>query len=160
MAVTMPVSAGWTTLVLPCGTIWPVAVATMSTLPMQAQAIATIATRMMVNPIARPTGEGGVSTISRAAGRNSRSSRVRRGKRSSFALVFSGAGCRASPAGTLGSGTGRRLRAALSCCIDHLARLDAMQQRVAPAAADQLFMLAVLDDAALLDGDDAVALPH
>src|SRR5687767_2415355 len=50
--------------------------------------------------------------------------------------------------------------AALSRCIDHLARLHAVQQRIATAAPDQFLVLAFLDDAALLDGDDAVAVAH
>src|SRR5688572_31226881 len=50
--------------------------------------------------------------------------------------------------------------AALSRCIDHLARLHAVQQRIAAAAPDQFLVLAFFDDAALLDGDDAVAMAH
>ncbi len=53
--------------------ILPGAVATISTDPRQAQANATTNTAMSVAPIARPIGEGGVSTISRAAGRNANS---------------------------------------------------------------------------------------
>ncbi|APO51388.1 hypothetical protein ACVILJ_002600 [Bradyrhizobium diazoefficiens] len=41
MAQTTPVSSGWISLVLPLGMILPVAVATMSTLPKVAHAIAT-----------------------------------------------------------------------------------------------------------------------
>ena len=70
---TTPVSNGWMTLVRPLGTIFPVADATMSIVPHQAQASAAQNSRMMVAPIARPIGDGGVSTISSAAGRNASS---------------------------------------------------------------------------------------
>jgi hypothetical protein len=53
--------------------ILPVAVATMSTLPKVAHASATQKMAMMVAPMARPTGEGGVSAISIAAGRKASS---------------------------------------------------------------------------------------
>ena len=55
------------------GMILPGAVATMSTVPKQAQASASRTAAMIVAPIARPIGEGGVSTISSAAGRNASS---------------------------------------------------------------------------------------
>src|SRR5258708_2807342 len=69
--------------------IFPVAVATISTWPRQAQANASTNSAMTVAPIARPVGDGGVSTISSAAGRNASSSRSRRlaGKGTTF---FSG----------------------------------------------------------------------
>ena len=64
-------------LLRPLGTILPCAVAMMSSVPHDAQAIARQKTLMMTMTIARPTGDGGVSTISNAAGRkaNSRSRR-------------------------------------------------------------------------------------
>ena len=74
MARTTPVSNGWMILVRPLGTIFPVAEATMSIVPNHAQTSATQNTAMMVAPIARPIGDGGVSTISSAAGRNASSS--------------------------------------------------------------------------------------
>src|SRR5258707_4726959 len=70
MARTTPVSNGWISLVRPPGTILPVDVVTISTLPSDAQVSATQKTATMLAPIARPTGEGGVSVISSAAGRN------------------------------------------------------------------------------------------
>src|SRR5579863_10549812 len=57
--------------------ILPGAVATMSTWPKLAQSRDNEKRPITVAPIARPIGEGGVSTISRAAGRNSSSSRPR-----------------------------------------------------------------------------------
>ena len=50
----------------------------MSILPNAAQASARQNRAMIVTPIARPVGEGGVSTISSAAGRKAISSRSRR----------------------------------------------------------------------------------
>src|SRR5260221_5887937 len=80
MAATLAVSSGWMILVLPLVTILPGAVAMMSISPMQDQATAKTAMAMMVAPRSLPIGEAGVSMISNAAGRKSRSSRVRRGK--------------------------------------------------------------------------------
>ena len=48
IALTTPVSNGWISLVRPLGTILPGAVATMSTLPSDAQTSATQKTAMMV----------------------------------------------------------------------------------------------------------------
>src|SRR5882757_5294942 len=77
MERTTPVSKGWMTLVRSLGTIFPVADATMSIVPHQAQTSAAQNSRMMQAPIERPIGDGGVSTISSAAGRNASSSRRR-----------------------------------------------------------------------------------
>src|SRR5882672_8573981 len=66
----MPVSKGWIILVRADGTIFPDAVAMMSTLPIAAQASATTKNATIVAPTARPTGEAGVSRISSAAGKN------------------------------------------------------------------------------------------
>src|SRR4030095_15917389 len=71
---TTPVSNGWMILVRPLGTIFPVADATISMVPAQAQTSAAQKSKMMVAPIVRPIGDGGVSTISSAAGRNASSS--------------------------------------------------------------------------------------
>ena len=71
-------SNGWITLLRPLGTILPCAVAMMSIVPQIAQAIARQKTLMMTTAIARPTGEGGVSTISKAAGRKAISRSRRR----------------------------------------------------------------------------------
>src|SRR5690348_1350402 len=65
------------TLSPPWATILPGAVATMSIWPKHAQASAALKIRMTTRPSARPTGDGGVSTISSAAGRNSVSTRSR-----------------------------------------------------------------------------------
>src|SRR5204863_3157393 len=78
---TTPVSKGWMTLVLPLGTIFPVADETMSTVPHQDQNSAAQNRAMMVSSIARPIGDGGVSTISSAAGRNASSLPRRPGAR-------------------------------------------------------------------------------
>src|SRR6476646_6599144 len=72
-----PVSNGWITLVPPFATILPGAVATMSIRPTEAQTIIATASTTMVQATARPIGDGGVSTISSAAGRNSVSARLR-----------------------------------------------------------------------------------
>jgi hypothetical protein len=71
---TTPVSKGWIILVRPLGTILPGADATISIVPAEAHAKATQKIVMMVAPIARPIGAGGVSMISSAAGRNATSS--------------------------------------------------------------------------------------
>jgi hypothetical protein len=70
---TTPVSNGWMTLVRPLGTIFPVVAATISIVPAHAQLTATQNSKIIVAPIARPTGDGGVSAISSAAGRNASS---------------------------------------------------------------------------------------
>src|SRR5262245_52183543 len=134
MARTTPVSNGWITLVRPLGMILPCAAAMMSTSPSDAQARARPNSAMMVRPIARPIGDGGVSTISNAAGRNATSSRSRRLR-------------------ALGNG--------MMALADFMeASLQAVERGVAPAGPDQLVMRAVLDQAAALDGDDAVAAAY
>src|SRR5262245_5334915 len=77
MARTTPVSNGWITLVRSLGMILPGAIATTSTRPMLAQAIARQNTATMAAPIAPANGGGGVATISRAAGRNASSALLR-----------------------------------------------------------------------------------
>ena len=77
MARTTAVSNGWMTLVRTSGTILPVALAMMSMRPRLAHNNAMQKTAMTVADIARPVGEGGVSTISSAAGRNASSSVLR-----------------------------------------------------------------------------------
>src|SRR5215467_6798459 len=73
MARTTPVSNGWIIFVRPLGTIRPVAVVTMSTLPRDAHVSARQKSAMIVPPIAPANGGGGVSTISRAAGKKASS---------------------------------------------------------------------------------------
>src|SRR5947209_4496424 len=123
-------------LVRPVGTILPEAVAMMSTRPNTAHASASTKNRMMVAPIARPTGEAGVSRISSAAGRNWRalSSRCRRGARG-FVVSFGSAST-----------------------DDMEARLHLVKRRVAPGALHELVVASVLDKTATLDGDDAVGM--
>src|SRR5690242_7931370 len=134
MARTMPISSGCTTLVRPLGTIVPGPVATISTRPITAQAKARRKNRMMRPLIALPIGEAGVSMISRAAGRNSSSSRRL----------------------TRATGAGR-----MASSDDFMrASLDAMQLGVPPAIADEFIVTAVLHDAAVLDGNDAVGVAH
>src|SRR5262249_37463994 len=89
MARTTPVSNGWMIFVRPLGTIRPVAVVTMSTLPKDAQPSAKQNSAMMVPPIAPARGGAGVSTTSRAAGRKANSAADRDGR-------FGGDGARAS----------------------------------------------------------------
>src|SRR5258708_23874553 len=65
------------TLMRPLGLIVPVAAATMSIVPQDAQASDAQNSSARVRAIIRPIGDGGVSTISSAAGRNASSSRRR-----------------------------------------------------------------------------------
>src|SRR5262249_34177025 len=122
--------------------IFPGAVATMSTPPHAAQASARQKHARMLPPIARPIGDGGVSTISSAAGRNAVSSPPRRTAFGFAKLMIFSADM-----------VGARLDALN-------ARLQAMQLSVAAAAADQFIVRPVLDDTAALDRDDAVSAPH
>src|SRR5438067_8553178 len=117
-------------LVRPPGTIFPRAVATISTVLNPAQASAKQKNAMITAPIARPTGEGGFSTISSAAGRNAVSYSPRRACRSGNGMIF------------------------LTDFMD--SRLQVVQLRVAAAGANQLVVRAVLDDSATLDGDNAI----
>src|SRR5262249_29715836 len=96
---------------------------------------ATQKTPMMLAPIARPTGEGGVSVISSAAGRNAISCSRRR---TSF----------------LGNGT----MLLLADVMD--SRLKVMQLRVAPIGKDQFVMGPVLHEAASIDRDDPVGIAN
>src|ERR1700758_2353461 len=111
----------------------------MSTVPMLAQMRARQKIAMIVTPTARPAGEGGVSTISSAAGKNASSSGLRLG--ANFP-----ASC---PPSRL-----TRLPNFMDAC------LNAMQRRVAPAGCYQLLVRSVLDQPAAVDGDDAIGAPH
>jgi hypothetical protein len=137
MARTTPVSKGWISLVRPPGTILPVAVATISTLPNEAHATAKQKTAMMLAPIARPIGDGGLSVISSAAGRNAISCSRRR-----------------AAAGVLGNWTMFRLADVMD------PGLQIMEVCVTSVRADQLIMAAVLDDAAMLERDDPVGIAY
>src|SRR5258707_868345 len=122
------------TFVRPLGTIRPVAVATMSTLPKVAQPSARQNNAIMVPPIAPAIGAGGVSTFWGAAGGTARPA-------GEGAVVF-------------GEPEPRALRVFINPC------LDAIRRRVAPAGVDQLFMGAILDQTAAFNRDDAIAAPH
>src|SRR5258708_21940724 len=125
MARTTPVSNGWITLVRPLGTIFPVADATMSMVPHHAQVSAAQNNRMMVTPIARPIGDGGVATISSAAGRNASSSRRCCGRRNG---MIWGVGV----AGAVTADVVAGLAAGLASSDDFInASLQPMQGRVA-----------------------------
>src|SRR6516164_9569091 len=106
------------TLVWPVGMILPVAEATMSTWPKNAHTSARQNRATMLNTIVRPIGDGGVSTISSAAGRNASS-------------------CLSRPLLVREEGSAFRTLAAAPCdvrladCMD--ARLEPMERRVAPA---------------------------
>src|SRR5207248_8728228 len=92
MARTTPVSNGWTTLTRPLGRILPLAEATISMVPHQAQTSATQNSSAMAAATARPMGDGGVSTISSAAGRNANSS-LRCGVRRNGMIRGAGPAC-------------------------------------------------------------------
>src|SRR6476469_1066653 len=113
--------------------IFPCAVAMMSTSPRQAQPIARQTAAAIVAATARPIGDGGVSTISSAAGRKAISSPR-------------------EPARSQG-GTMRSANVMNAC-------LHAEERGIAPAGAHQLIVRAVLDDPAALDRDDAVGHAH
>src|SRR6516165_6792778 len=122
------------TLVRPLGTILPGAVATMSVVPREAQAIARQNKAMTVIEITRRVGDGGVSVISRAAGKNASSYSRRR-------------------AAVCGNGT-----TFLTDFMD--TSLQVVEFGVAAVAANQLIMGSVLNDAAALDGDNAVGVAY
>src|SRR5258708_11171900 len=146
------------TLSPPCATILPGAVATMSILPKQAQARPAQKISTTVMPSARPTGEGGVSTISRAAGRNSVSARSRPpgGRKPSSDLRTAKAPLQRS---TIHAARPRRGRSRSS--TDFMdTRLHAVEVGVMATAADQLVVAAVFDDPAVGDRDDAVGPAH
>src|SRR5262245_51632550 len=131
----MPLSSDCMTLLRPVGTILPGAVATISTQPNTDQAKASIKNAIIAPAMARPAGEAGVSMISSAAGRNSRSS------------------CERDRSDGLWSA------ATMSY---HLLqpRLRAVKHGVASAAAHELVVRAVFDDLAVLDGEYPVGLPQ
>src|SRR5712691_894078 len=138
IARTTPVSNGWMTLVRPLGMIFPGADATMSISPRHAQAKARQNSAMIAKPIARPIGDGGVSTISSAAGKKASSSLSRRSPLRENATTF------------------------LADCLEDFmdSGLQAVERGIAAAGLDQIVMGAVLDDAARFEGDDAVGAPH
>src|SRR6516164_9134651 len=127
------------TLTRPLGRIFPVADATISMVPHQAQISAMQNSRMMAIPIARPIGDGGVSTISSAAGRNASSSRRFGCGRRSGSTDLSGV---ASSADLIEPS------------------LQTMQRCIAAAGFDQRIVASVFDQAAAIERDDAVRRSH
>ena len=88
IARTTPVSNGWIILVRPLGMILPGAVATISVVPSAAHPNATQNSTMIVTPTIRRVGDGGVSTISNAAGRKASSSSRRRTGACGNGMIF------------------------------------------------------------------------
>src|ERR1700736_600663 len=129
-------------LVRPLVMILPGAEATMSILPNAAQPSARQNRAMIVTPIARPVGEGGDSTISSAAGRNAISSRSRRAR----------------------AGNGTTLADFVDSDFVDSDFMDptlpAVEGGIAAPGSDQLVMRPILDQAAALNGHDAVAGAH
>src|SRR5262249_8714245 len=138
MARTPPAPNGCTTLVRPLGTILPVADATMSIVPTAAHSRAAQNKRPMTAAMARPMGDGGVSMISSAAGKNASSSRRR---------------ARTDRGGTR-LGTDAALAATLADFMD--ACLQPVQRCIAAACLDQCVMGAVLDQTPAIEGHDAI----
>ena len=98
----------------------------------------------IVAPIARPIGDGGVSTISSAAGRKASSSfsRVSRvtGKEMTFFAFF------ATP-----------FAASMAALADFMdTTLHSVERRVAPAHTDEIIVSAVFDKTAMVERQDAV----
>src|SRR6516162_1553114 len=118
--------------------IFPGAEATMSILPNDAQAKARQNKAMIVQATARPVGDGGVSTTSRAAGKNASSYLSRRLDR---------------------RGRGMTFLAELSADFMDPS-LQAMKGGIAAAGIDQIVMGAVLNEAARVDGHDPVGAAH
>src|SRR3954451_24818949 len=115
------------------GMTFPGAEATMSIWPRHAQATAKQKRATIVKPIARPIGEGGVSTISRAAGKNASSSFRRR--------------C-----------TPGKPMTALADFMDPT--LQPVQRRVAAPGPHQFVVCAILGQTATIYSDDAIRPTH
>src|SRR4029079_10135062 len=142
MERTTPVSNGCTTLVLPLGTLFPVAEAMISIVPNQAQTSAAQNSSMRVAPIARPIGDGGVSAISSAAGRNASSSPR---------LLCS----------RWNGMTRGHASADMAGLVDFMdACLQSMQRCITSAGPDQGVVGTVLDQAPALECDDAIHRPY
>src|SRR5215472_15063879 len=126
------------TLTRPLGRIFPVADATISMVPHQAQISAMQYSRMMALPI----GDGGVSTISSAAGRNASSSRrFGCGRRSGMTRCTDLSGI-ASSADLMEPS------------------LQTMQRCIAAAGFNKCVVVAIFNQAAAIERDDAVRRPH
>src|SRR6516165_6694824 len=109
--------------------IFPGAEATMSTSPSETQAKPRQNTAIIVTAIVRPSGEGGVSTISSAAGRNASSCRSRRAPRGSTVTFL-------ADGSTL-----------VDVSLDFMhACLESVQRGVPAAGVDQIIMRAIFHD--------------
>src|ERR1700710_1021542 len=124
-------------LVRPVGTIFPDAVAMISTRPDTAQATPSTKNNMIVAPIARPAGDAGVSRISSAAGRNWRAVSFRPHRGSLIFVPLSS--CNAST-------------------DDMEARLHLVKGSVASRPVHQFVVGSILDQPSAFDGDDAVGM--
>src|SRR6516162_11750128 len=125
------------TLTRPLGRIFPVADATISMVPHQAQISAMENSRIMALPIARPIGDGGVSTILSAAGRNASSSRrFGCGRRSGMTRCTDLSGI-ASSADLMEPS------------------LQTMQRCIAAAGFNECVVVAIFNQAAAIERDDA-----
>src|SRR6266576_6925135 len=129
----MPVSKGWIVFVRADGTIFPDAVAIISTLPIAAQASATTKNATIVAPTARPTGEAGVSRISSAAGKNCKA-----------------VGSRALTA--TASGDGMK--------VSRRAGLQLMQEGIAARPLHKFVVCAILHNAPTFDRDDPIGIAN
>src|SRR6478736_7801364 len=141
MARTTPVSNGWMILVRPLGTIFPVAEATMSIVPHHDQTNATQNSTTIVATITRPIGDGGVSTISSAAGRKASSSRLSLMRRNGTTISVRLMG-----------------RAPLADFIN--SSLQPVQRRVTPAGFDQSVVGTIFHQPAVIERDNPVRRPH
>src|SRR5215475_6382747 len=112
----------------------------MSTLPAEAQTSAAQKSSMIVAAIVRPIGDGGVSTISSAAGRNASSStRLACARRNGVTR------CICVRAGS---------EDFMNSC------LQSMQRCVAAAGLDQRVVGTVFDQTAAIERDDAISRAH
>src|SRR5262245_47128758 len=115
----------------------------------RSQIRATQKRNIMVAPIARPIGDGGVSTISRAAGRNASSSpRCARARRNELARRLVNLAIPAALADLTA------LADLMNTC------LQAVQRRISATGLDQRIMRAVLNQTAAIERDDAIRRAH
>src|SRR5262249_30471614 len=121
-------------LLRPLGTTFPDAVATTSSEARQAQSTDATNSATTVRLMARPIGDGGVSTTSSAAGRNASSYSRRRSGSVGNRMIF------------------------LADVMD--AGLEVRGLGVTAVGADQLVVGPVLDQTPALDGDDAIGPAH
>src|ERR1700729_2742860 len=128
-------------LTRPLGTTLPVADATISTWPKVAQSNARQKSATIVPPIARPIGDGGVSTISSAAGKKASSSNWRRPRETGKVMIF--------------------LVTASAALADFMkTTLETTKGRVATTPAYQFIMRTVLDEAPVIERENAIREAH